>query len=84
LKITIDIDCTPAEARQFMGLPDLQPLQEAWVREIEKKMMASLDQFSPESLARSWLSGAQAGADWIPAVFGAFMRERGEDKDKKS
>ena len=29
LKITIDIDCTPDEARQFMGLPDVKPLQAA-------------------------------------------------------
>jgi hypothetical protein len=27
MKITVDIDCTPGEARQFMGLPDLEPLQ---------------------------------------------------------
>ena len=24
MKITIDIDCTPAEAREFVGLPDLR------------------------------------------------------------
>jgi len=29
MKVTIDIDCTPAEARAFFGLPDVQPLQTA-------------------------------------------------------
>src|SRR5262245_27750208 len=29
MKITINIDCTPAEAREMLGLPDLQPLQNA-------------------------------------------------------
>ena len=35
MKITINIDCTPAEAREFVGLPDLRPLQAAWLAEIE-------------------------------------------------
>lgn len=83
MKITIDIDCTPAEARQFMGLPDLQRLQDAWLKEVEKMMTASLDQFSPENLARNWLSAAQGGADWFPAMLG-LLRERGEGRGNKS
>jgi hypothetical protein len=78
MKISIDIDCTPAEAREMMGLPDLQPLQNAWVAEIEKRMMANLEQFSPENLARSWLAGAPAGADWIPNVFNALLKNEKE------
>ena len=29
MKVTIDIDCTPEEARRFMGLPDLTPVHDA-------------------------------------------------------
>ena len=28
MKITVDVDCTPQEARAFMGLPDVTPLNE--------------------------------------------------------
>ena len=35
MKITINVDCTPAEAREFFGLPDLRPLQAAWLAEVE-------------------------------------------------
>ena len=83
MKITINIDCTSAEARELLGLPDLQPLQNAWLAEIEKKMMAHLAQFSPEGLARSWLAGAPAGADWIPNVFGTLLRDGKEAEDKE-
>ena len=31
MKITIEIDCTPDEARQFVGLPDVKPMQAAQV-----------------------------------------------------
>ncbi|MGX5803442.1 DUF6489 family protein [Bradyrhizobium sp. Arg314] len=83
MKITVNIDCTSAEARELLGLPDVQPLQNAWLAEIEKKMMANLAQFSPEGLARSWLSGAPAGADWIPNMFSTLLNERNQGKDVK-
>ena len=48
MKITVNVDCTPLEARQFMGLPDVEPMQKAAMAEIEKRMMAELERFSPE------------------------------------
>jgi hypothetical protein len=27
MKINVEVDCTPLEARQFFGLPDVQPMQ---------------------------------------------------------
>ena len=31
MKITVGIDCTPTEAREFMGLPDVKPMQrDSW------------------------------------------------------
>jgi Family of unknown function (DUF6489) len=83
MKITIDIDCTPAEAREFVGLPDLRPLQAAWLAEIENRLIADMQKFSPEALARSWFSGA--GAEWLPNMFGALAGQAGPaGKDKKS
>jgi len=37
MKITVDIDCTPEEARTFLGLPDVQPLQQAMMKELEAR-----------------------------------------------
>ena len=31
MKVTVDIDCTPEEARRFMGLPDLSEVHAAYV-----------------------------------------------------
>ncbi len=63
MKITVDIECTPAEARQFLGLPDLEPLQKAAMGEIEKRIMAEFERYSPEGLVKSWL--APLHADWL-------------------
>ena len=56
MKITVDIDCTPAEAREFMGLPDVKPMQAGIMEDLEKMMRANLDKLSPESLLRTWLA----------------------------
>lgn len=46
MKISIDIDCSPAEAREFLGLPDVAPVQEMVLEEFKKRMsegMAAMD-----------------------------------------
>ena len=82
MKITINVDCTPAEAREFLGLPDLRPLQAAWLAEVEKRLITDLQKFSPEGIARSWLSGV--GAEWLPNMFSALAGQaQPAEKDKK-
>ena len=82
MKITINVDCTPAEAREFFRLPDLRPLQAAWLAEVEKRLVTDMQKFSPEGIARSWLSSA--GAEWLPNMFGALAGQvKPAEKDKK-
>lgn len=82
MKVTIDIDCTPAEARQFMGLPDLQPLQKAMLDEMEKRMMAEIDRFSPDGLFKLWFSAMPQNAEWMQSLFGSmFPGDRPDKKD---
>jgi Family of unknown function (DUF6489) len=38
--VNIEIDCTPVEARQFFGLPDVGPLQAAVMERVQKEMLA--------------------------------------------
>jgi hypothetical protein len=38
MKITIEIDCTPEEARSFMGLPDVSPANNVYVENLAKAM----------------------------------------------
>jgi len=56
MKVNIEIDCTPLEARQFMGLPDVAPMQSAVMDKLQKQMMANIETVSPESLMKAWFS----------------------------
>jgi Family of unknown function (DUF6489) len=76
MKITIEIDCTPVEARQFIGLPDVQPMQAAVMAEIEKRVMAEAAKFSPDGFLRAWFGeGQQGGADWFRDMFRGFFAQ---------
>jgi hypothetical protein len=56
MKVNIEIDCTALEARQFFGLPDVQPMQIAMMEKLQQQMMANIDKVSPEALMQSWLT----------------------------
>jgi hypothetical protein len=73
MKITIEIDCTPNEARQYFGLPDVEPIQAAMLAQVEKRMMAEAEKFSPEGLMSAWFSNGAQGADWFRDMIGGFL-----------
>lgn len=61
MKMTIEVECTPVEARQFMGLPDVTALNESLVDEMTKRMQANMAMMAPDQLMKSWMTmGAQA------------------------
>ncbi len=61
MKMNVEVDCTPAEARAFLGLPDVTPLNEAMVAEMQKRMQANVGAMQPEELMKTWTSfGLQA------------------------
>jgi len=61
MKLNIEIDCTPAEARAFMGLPDVTPLNDHLVAEMQRRMDENIKAMQPEELMKTWTSfGVQA------------------------
>jgi len=55
MKIKFEVECTPAEARQSLGLPDVAALQDRMLSQIEAKMHESLSYLDPETLMKTWL-----------------------------
>ena len=60
MKFHIEIDCTPHEARTFLGLPNLEPLQEAMVQRMQERMDETMSMMDPEALMRTWFTGGPA------------------------
>ena len=65
MKVTIEVDCTPEEARRMMGLPDLTPLHDSYL----KKMQDAVDggTVAPEmlgNLVKSWAPVGDVGVEF--------------------
>jgi hypothetical protein len=61
MKFTVNVECSPEEARRFMGLPDVTPINDKLVEEMGKRMEANLKMMSGGDMMSSWMSvGTQA------------------------
>jgi hypothetical protein len=69
MKITIDVDCTPEEARAFLGLPDVAPVQAAVMEELSKRMSAGLEAMDPETLMKTWMPLGLQGLEQAQKMF---------------
>ena len=58
MKITFDIDCTPEEARKFLGLPDIEAMQKAMMAELEERMRDNIRSLDTEALLKTWMPTA--------------------------
>ncbi len=76
MKVTIDIDCTPEEARTFFGLPDVQPMQKAMMDKMQTQMESQMEQLDPTEIMKTWMTPGIEGfgqlqkAMWAAATSG--------------
>jgi hypothetical protein len=66
MKVNIEMDMTPQEARAFMGLPDVAPIQKKMLEDMQARMKAAFDANDPEGMMRAWMplaSGFGGGAE---------------------
>ncbi len=61
MKVNIEIECEPAEARAFLGLPNVEPLNDHLVAEMQRRMDENMALMQPEEIMKTWTSfGIQA------------------------
>ncbi len=83
MKIKINVDCTPEEARAFLGLPDVAPMQRALMEEIGARMSAGLEAMDPETLMKTWMPLGLQGLEQAQKMFWSQMgKAAGGDKDE--
>lgn len=72
MKVNVEFDCTPEEARRLMGLPDLTPLHDRYLSKMAEAMEGGL--MKPELLEpmlRSWAPMGEAGLSFWRRLFEA-------------
>ena len=55
MKVNIEVDCTPDEARRFLGLPDVAPMQQTVMAAMEKRLVDTIQATDTQKLLDQWL-----------------------------
>ena len=71
MKVTIEIDCTPEEARRAVGLPDLSPLHARYVGSLVEAMDGRVKPEMIEAMVKSWAPMGEAGLNMWRRMFEA-------------
>jgi hypothetical protein len=80
MKIHFDVDCTPEELRSFFGLPDVKPMQEELLKDVEERLRANLKALDPETMLKTWLPAGLKGFEQLQEMFMSQMGSRSGGK----
>ena len=84
MRLTINVDLTPQEARAFFGMPDLDPLNAMVVAEMTRRAKDQMDTLAdPERMVAQWVQMSGKGIDALQSLLGAAMQGAGAATTKK-
>jgi hypothetical protein len=78
MKITMNVECTPEEARAFLGQLDLKPMQDELMQEMRKRLMAGIAAMDPAEMLRTWMPGTT----WLEQMQEFLAKMSGGERDK--
>jgi len=69
MKINVEVDCTPEEARRVMGLPDFTPLHEKYIATLSDAMEGRGGPELLETVMKNWAPMGEAGMNLWRQMF---------------
>jgi hypothetical protein len=74
MRLTINIDCTPEEARAFFGMPNVEPMNEMIVAEMTRRAKENLDTLAdPDRFMAQMMTMGGKGFEQFQNLMGAAM-----------
>jgi hypothetical protein len=77
MKFNVEVECTPAEARQMMGLPDLTPVHEKYIASLTDAMDGVVSPDLLDGMVRSWAPMGDAGMNFWRKMFDSAGKPTG-------
>ena len=69
MKINVEVDCTPDEARRFLGLPDVAPMQQTVMAAMEQRLVDTIQATDTQKLLEQWLPLGMKGVEQWQAMW---------------
>lgn len=84
MKFTINVDCTPEEAREFFGFPHMGKLQDEMMKQMQAQMNENMKNIDPQDMMKNWLPGAMENVAQYQKMMFEAMNAAVADKDTPS
>lgn len=68
MKISIEVDVTPQELREAIGLPDVKTVQDKWMAKIETSLEEEIAKLSPEAIVQRWTAALAPNPDIMASM----------------
>lgn len=81
MKFHVDVDCTPQEARAFLGLPDLGPIHDRYTQLVLDMMNGQTNLEQLNQMFRSMSPLGDAGLKMFSSLMDIGMGAAGVKKD---
>lgn len=69
MQFNVSVDCTPAEARSFLGLPDLTPIHDLYLSKMKEVAVDGVKPEDMERMFRLWSAGMSGGVEQWQKLF---------------
>ena len=74
MKFTINVEVTPQEARSFLGLPDVEPMNDMIMEEMMRRTQENIDTLAnPERLIAQWMTVSGKGIEQFQNLMGGVV-----------
>jgi hypothetical protein len=74
MKVHIELELSPEEARRFLGLPDMAPIHEVLTSQAKSKIETLGNAVDIEPLVKTWGSMGGLAQDAIGSILSAALR----------
>ncbi len=83
MKLNIEVDCTPEEARRLMGLPDLSEVHDVYLEKVKTVADKGLTPDMVQGMIRNWVPMGDQSMDFVKALMGGLAGGGEQEKKKK-
>ena len=75
MKVTFNVECSPEEARAFLGLPDVAPMQQALMGELEQRLRDNIAAMTPDNMLQTWLPAGMQNMEQAQKLFWSNIQQ---------
>ncbi len=80
MKFNIEIDCTPEEAREFFGLPNVEKFNDMMMAQVQEQFASQMKNMDADTLMKTWMpAGQKVMENFQEQFFSQFSKKADND-----